>query len=257
MAEWGFPFSQEDLRHFVKAFLDKKGSSTRFVDNLPTRRFVVRFLNRHPQFRLRRTNAIKRSRAMLSREDVKKFFDNFITAVDGVPPGNLFNFDETNFRDDPGCKSCIFKKGTKYCEKVLNTSKQAISVMFCGSATGEMLPPMVVYKALNLYTSWCDRGPKGTVYSTSKSGWFDMFQFERWFADLLLPRLRRRPGKKMIVGDNLSSHLSPTVIDLWRQHNISFVCLPPNSTDKLQPLDVGVFAPLKAAWRKVLSGNLN
>jgi len=31
------------------------------------------------------------------------------------------------------------------------------------------------------------------------------------------------------------------------------VCLPPNSTDKLQPLDVGVFAPLKAAWKAVLT----
>lgn len=40
------------------------------------------------------------------------------------PPENIYNFDETNLRDDPGVKKCIFKKGTKYCEKVQNTSKQ-------------------------------------------------------------------------------------------------------------------------------------
>lgn len=28
-AEWGFPFTEVDLRHFVKTFLDKKGVVTR------------------------------------------------------------------------------------------------------------------------------------------------------------------------------------------------------------------------------------
>jgi hypothetical protein len=104
-----------------------------------------------------------------------------------------------------------------------------------------------------VYTSWREGGPKGTVYKCSKSGWFDMFLFEEWFVELLLPRLRKRPGKKLIIGDNLASHISPTVIKLCKANNIAFVCLPPNSTDKLQPLDVGVFAPMKKAWRVVLT----
>jgi hypothetical protein len=104
-----------------------------------------------------------------------------------------------------------------------------------------------------VYTSWREGGPKGTVYKCSKSGWFDMFLFEEWFVELLLPRLRKRPGKKLIIGDNLASHISPTVINLCKANNIAFVCLPPNSTDKLQPLDVGVFAPMKKAWRVVLT----
>jgi hypothetical protein len=112
---------------------------------------------------------------------------------------------------------------------------------------------MVVYKALNVYTSWCERGPKGAIYSSSKSGWFDSFQFEKWFFDLMLPHLKKLPGKKMLVGDNLSSHISSSVIQACKANQIEFVCLPPNSTDKLQPLDVGVFGPLKAAWRVILT----
>jgi hypothetical protein len=42
------------------------------------------------------------------------------------------------------------------------------------------------------------------------------------------------------------------VIKACKNHNIQFVCLPANSTDKLQPLDVGVFGPLKAHWTSVL-----
>jgi hypothetical protein len=120
---------------------------------------VDTFLGRHPEFTLRKTNSIKRSRAALSREEVQKFFDNFAQSAEGVAAEDMYNFDETNLRDDPGNKKCLFKRGTKYCEKVQNTSKQATSVMLCGSAAGVMMPPMVVYKALNLYTSWCERGP--------------------------------------------------------------------------------------------------
>ncbi len=42
------------------------------------------------------------------------------------------------------------------------------------------------------------------------------------------------------------------VINLCRENDIAFVCLPANSTDKLQPLDVGFFGPMKSHWRKQL-----
>jgi hypothetical protein len=65
------------------------------------------------------------------------------------------------------------------------------------------------FQAQNLYTSWIERGPKGTVHEVSKNGWFNMFLFDKWFVDLSLPILKRLPGKKVIVGDNLASHISP------------------------------------------------
>jgi hypothetical protein len=58
---------------------------------------------------------------------------------------------------------------------------------------------MVVFKALNLYMSWCERGPKGTVYSVSKSGWFDGFQYEKWFFEILLPNAKRNAGVYILV----------------------------------------------------------
>lgn len=217
LAEWGFPFTGVDLCHFVKLYLDKKGVSvSRFKDNLPTHRWVARFLDRHKDLTIRKTNAIKRSRAALSREDVDAFFDNFMASVEGVPPQNIWNYDETCFRDDPKLAKVICKKGMKYVETVLNTSKQAISVMFCGSAAGRMMPPMVVYKAKHLYESWKEKGPKGAIYSVSTSGWFDGFNFQKFFFEGALPILKTMPGKKVLLGDNLSSHISPAVIKACR-----------------------------------------
>lgn len=55
------------------------------------------------------------------------------------------------------------------------------------------------------------------------------------------------------TGDNLSSHFSEEVLRLCAKNDVEFVCLPPNSTHKLQPLDVGFFAPLKRSWRALLN----
>jgi len=56
----------------------------------------------------------------------------------------------------------------------------------------------------------------------------------------------------VLVGDNLASHLSLDVITACRDNNIEFVCLPAHSTDKIQPLDVGFFGPMKQYWRQIL-----
>lgn len=124
--------------------------------------------------------------------------------------------------------------------------------MFAGTASGVLLPPYVVYKGQNVYESWCTGGPKGTVYTSTPSGWFDNYIFVDWMKKVLIPYCRRLPGKKLLLVDNLASHNSVEVVDLCKEHGIEFVCLPPNSTDKMQPLDVGIFGPMKSSWRKQL-----
>ena len=124
--------------------------------------------------------------------------------------------------------------------------------MFCGSATGLYLPPMVVYKALHVYTSWMEGGPINTSYASSKSGWFDTRSFEIWFFSIFLPHAKILAGPKVMIGDNLASHFSNAVISSCKQENIRFCPLIPNTTHILQPLDVAVFRPTKIIWRTIL-----
>ena len=120
------------------------------------------------------------------------------------------------------------------------------------TATGELLPVYVVYKAINMWNTWTLGGPKGARFNRSNSGWFDTPSFDDWFRSIVLPWAWRKEGRKVIIGDNLSSHFSPDVITLCDQHNISFICLVPNSTHLSQPLDVAFYGPLKRKWRKIL-----
>ena len=195
---------------------------------------------------------INKRRAEISIEVVNKFFDNISHVLEGVPPTNIINYDETNFTNDPGKSQMIFRRGIKYRERVMNFSKTSYSVMFAGSVTGELLPPYVVYKGKRLQDRWTEGGPHGCRYNVSKSGWFDADTFYDWFKTLLLPFCKNLQGHKVVIGDNLSSHMHQDVFDLCNANKISFVFLPANTTHLLQPLDVVFYGPLKRKWRETL-----
>lgn len=142
---------------------------------------------------------------------------------------------------------------TKYQEKIINSSKTAISIMFAGTAKGVMLDPYVAYKAEHLWDRWILGGLVGTRYNRSQSGWFDSVCFKDWFQTVIIPFLRQKDGIKIILGDNLSSHFSFKVLELCEKREIKFICFPAKATLVIQSLDVVFYTPLKHYWRLILN----
>ena len=102
---------------------------------------------------------IKRCRAKANPKSVNECFDNLKSALEGIPPNCIVNYDETNLNNDPDREKCLMKRGTKYPERIINNSKSCSRIVFCGSATQQILPVYVVYKALNAYQGWNEPGP--------------------------------------------------------------------------------------------------
>ncbi|KAB0805317.1 hypothetical protein PPYR_02287 [Photinus pyralis] len=210
-ATWGFPLVEYDVRKVVQSYLNRKGVQIdRFSDHLPGVDWVKKFLS--------------------------------------VPPENIINYDETNFSDDPGRVKIVCKRGSKNCDRVIDATKTSISVMMAASPSGTLLPPFVVYKAKHRYQEWEENGPLGCRYSCTPSGWFDARAFGEWFQEIVLPYYRNKEGKKLMIGDNLSSHITLDVIQKCEENNITFALLPANSTHVCQPLDVAYFG-----WRRILT----
>ena len=67
-----------------------------------------------------------------------------------------------------------------------------------------------------------------------------------------MPYHKKLDEREVLVGDNLSSHLSLNVIKLCEENNIAFMFLPANSIHICQPLDVAFFRPLKSAKRFIM-----
>ena len=53
----------------------------------------------------------------------------------------------------------------------------------------------------------------------------------------------------VIIMDNFKGQITTTMNELLEQHNIHSCLLPPNTTDRLQPMDLSVNKPAKAFLR--------
>ncbi|CAB3251769.1 unnamed protein product [Arctia plantaginis] len=253
-ADFGSPVSRLELRLIVRTYLNKNNKVHLFSDNLPGKWWVKNFLTRLKEMLTERAvQNIKRVRASTNTGDFENYFENLRNSLANLPSKNILNYDETNLSDNPGSTKCIFKRKVKYPERIMNSSKGNISIMFAATADGTLLPTYTVYKAEHLWTTWCENGPDNARYNRSKSGWFDSTVFQDWFNSVIIPWANKLDGPKLIIGDNLSSHLNVDIVRKCEERNIRFTFLPPNSTHISQPLDVAFFGPLKRKWRNVLT----
>ena len=133
----------------------------------------------------------------------------------------MFNFDETNFTDDPSTKKCFVRLGARHVEMIHECSKTAIRVgercrdsphgrlqgtegvrrMDDGRPTGSrrQLHDKWLVRRENIYQMACAGAPSGS-------------------------------GKELL-GDNLSSHFTPEVILATLQNNVYLCDLPSAGRD--------------------------
>lgn len=120
-----------------------------------------------------------------------------------------------------------------------------------------MAPPLVLYKLERITPVIKSHIPKDTPIEwslgRSKSGWMKAECFYGYIANVFLPYLKKRSDIKLPVVlflDGHKSHLSLPLTEFCKENGIILICLFPNATHILQPLDVSFFKPLKAKWKK-------
>lgn len=101
---------------------------------------------------------------------------------------------------------------------------------------------------------WTNGGPAGAVYGISSSGWMEGKNFCRWFEKLFVPAVSHlvSSGPVVLFIDGHHSHLTLELIQSAKSKGVHLFVLPPHTTHLLQPLDVGVYGPVKKSWKTVL-----
>ena len=118
---------------------------------MPGEDWASSFMRRHKdRIKNRLCQNISKKRAGVGHEAINLYFQELEKSLDGVPPENIINYDETNLTDDIGRWQMIFKPGARYPERILNGTKASESLMLAGTASGEVLPVYVVYKSDHL-----------------------------------------------------------------------------------------------------------
>ena len=170
-------------------------------------------------------------------------------------PSRIWNADETGFCLGSASKKILARCGSRSVHEVGGSSDhQFITVNVCGSASGIKLPPFILYKGKHLYNTWTEGGPAGACYGVSQSGWMEELNYLKWFEVQFYPAVKHllATGPVVLFFDGHFSHMGIRLIQKACSLGIHLFCLPPNTTHVLQPLDVGVFGPVKQRWRVIL-----
>lgn len=69
-----------------------------------------------------------------------------VMEMEGVPPELVLNLDQTGISIVPGSSWTMEVKGSKRVEIVGISDKRQSTAMFCGTMTGEFLPPQLIYQ---------------------------------------------------------------------------------------------------------------
>ena len=216
-----------------------------------------RFLERQKDISLRQgdTTAHVRMDAM-NRDTVEHYFSllhDVLSSHDLLDkPAQLYNVDESGVPLNPRPPKVVSPKGREMKKVRYRCSgrKGQITSVACANAAGQAIPPMVIYNASKLNPDWTKGEVVGTKYGLSMNGWINTDLFEAWFMEHFIPNaVSSRP--LFLLLDGHSTHYQPQVLKFAMEHQCIILCLPPHTTHETQPLDVGIFAPLKVQWGRV------
>ena len=110
-----------------------------------------------------------------------------------------------------------------------------------------------------MYDTWKQGGPPGAAYSVSSSGWMEGVNFLSWFTKFFLKKveLLLRNGPVILFVDGHHSHINLELINVAREYKVHIMCLPPNLTHILQPMDVGGISSTEAVLLQHFEGVQN
>ena len=192
----------------------------------------------------------------MNRETIDHYFsllhDTLSTNQSLDKPAQIYNVDESGVPFNPRPPKVVSPKGQDMKKGRYRCSgcKGQITIVACANAAGHAIPPMVIFNVFKLNSTWTKGEVVGTKYGLSANGWINTDLFGAWLIEHFIPNaVSSRP--LFLLLDGHSTHYQPQVIRFAREQECIILCLPPHTTHESQPLDVGVFAPLKVHWRRV------
>ena len=212
-----------------------------------SRRWAIAFMKRHDLSLRAKTSLSQRLPHDL--EDKLSSFHTFVKSKreeNEFDDNMIINMDETPVYFDLQPSKTINKCGEKsVLIRTTGSEKRHFTVVLAVAASGDMLPPMIIFKGkrdLNMSV------PPGWIVTVQEKGWMDESLMLRWIRDLYLKYTKK--DRSLLVMDSFRGHLTENVKKAFRKGNTVTAIIPGGCTSKLQPLDVSINKPFKTELRR-------
>ena len=218
---------------------------------LPIKKDWAKYLLGKMKF-VKRKATTKKSKMTVANFDELK--DNFlmdikaIATMEEVPNDMILNWDQTAIKYIPVSNWTMATEGSKRIELIGQDDKRQITATFAGSLTGNFLPIQLVYEGKTTRCHPSIDFPKGWHITHTANHWCNEDTMIDYIKLVIVPymvesrkRLALSPTHTgLVILDEFKGQTTQKVLSLLEEYHLMYVIVPPNCTDRLQPLDVSV-----------------
>ena len=257
----GYGLRPKDLRHFAQVTAIQRSSIFQLPADdhnvpLPNKNWPQGFYKRHPEIKAKTLKALDSRRDGSNiYEKVEHWFEEIggLLKDPKILADNVYNMDETGvLLSDPRSVKVLVDRHDLCGTRGVEVKRVLITAVECISAGGHWLPPLIVWPATTHRSNWTTYPTPGWHFACTQSGYTDSEISLHWIRDVFDPLTRARANGKprILINDGFTTHETVEVLTFCFANNIILCRLPSHTSHKLQPCDVGVFGPLKTAYRE-------
>lgn len=261
MANNGFPIPikyQRSLAHVIACQRSSifQAPAANETIRLPSHNWPQAFCKRHPEHKPKRVKALDWNRHDKNIYDkIQQWFDIISGELERADmlPENVYNMDETGVMLGMlGSLKVLVGKDDLRMYRGAGVKRTMVTAIECISMDGRSLHPLVIWPAATHRSTWTTHPTPGWHFACSQSGYTDSKISLDWLKLVFDPQTQLRANGKprILICDGFGTHESLEVLKYCFENNIVPCRIPSHTSHQLQPCDVGVFAPLKAAYRE-------
>jgi hypothetical protein len=254
----GFSIRSDFLREMAQILLRERTQDPTAVLGI---NWSYSFTKRRPELRSRYNRKITYVRA--KQEDpkvIRPWFETVHAAIQehGIHQDDIWNFDETGFAMGLCTTSKVITavERSERPRRVIQGNREWVTIIECVSSKGIHIPPVIILKGKEHQAPWYQEAnlPPDWKLTNSANGWTTDEIGLKWLKQVFDPfsKLHSTGAKRLLILDGHSSHLNAEFDHFCKENAIISLCMPPHTSHLLQPLDVGVFGPLKRAYGKLV-----
>ena len=182
---------------------------------------------------------------------ISYWFDELRRVIDehNISPSNIYNMDESGFSiGEIEASRRIIDARIRQQYQAKPGRQEWVSSVECICADGTSIPPLIIFKAENLSHQWIPANvAEDWRFSCNSKGWTSNYHGLEWLQRCFEPHTRDKANGeyRLLICDGHDSHITGKFIGHCIDNDIHLMILPPHSSHLTQPLDVGVFGPLK------------
>ena len=218
--------------------------------------WATNFVKRRPELRTRLFRRLDYSRALCKDPDAFRAWfrlvDNVVKKY-GILAADIYNFDETGFMMGIIQAGMVITSSERRHRprQAQQGNREWVTVIQAVNSQGWAVPPFIIVAGKTHLASWYREHqlPGDWKIALTHNGWTTNEKGLEWVEHFDEHTRARSVGKfRLLILDGHESHHSMEFEEYCKKNNIVPLCMPAHSSHRLQPLDVGCFSALKAAY---------